>query len=492
MFSNLGSADSPSVVHRVSPLKPFLALISLAIPFGIGLTAMRLAGPWNVHPALAIGAAFGIGFALVGWVIGGLSVLRIPLLPEIGISVVLFLWIVALVFAYRVEGVPGPWVSWSRVVMQGYKRWLWWLGIVGLGLVVLVVIFRAMVKPMMGWDALIVHTLRAKVMFYDRGISLAALEWIGRPDYPLGLPLAELWTMWFQGTWDDVALKVLFPGFFAALLAMMYGGLREVAGPLAALSGTWLLAGLPFVIQHATDAFLDLPLAYATLGVSIGLWRYGIRSDPGDLVMASLMGGLAVWTKNEGVVTFALALAALVGWTVCRQRLLSRSAWADIARFGVWPLTVWLVWEIVKTQMTQSGDLHMSLGSLLDHADRVPAILALTSSELWGSANWNVLWPLFFGGWLLHIQRSLTPACFFFAWPVLLAMVVFLAVSEATIMYRYLLEGSTLHRMMLHVAPLAAFWVALMLNDRLDDPQKSQKKTGGGCLLHRPVRITIS
>ncbi len=38
-----------------------------------------------------------------------------------------------------------------------------------------------------------------------------------------------------------------------------------------------------------------------------------------------------------------------------------------------------------------------------------------------------------------------------------------IVLSVGTVIYQYLLQGTTLHRVVLHVAPLAAFWVAVML-----------------------------
>ena len=51
-----------------------------------------------------------------------------------------------------------------------------------------------------------------------------------------------------------------------------------------------------------------------------------------------------------------------------------------------------------------------------------------------------------------------------------MTLVALIAVSEGTVMYQYLFQGTTLHRIVLHVAPLAAFWVAVMLGEAIKKP----------------------
>jgi hypothetical protein len=43
-------------------------------------------------------------------------------------------------------------------------------------------------------------------------------------------------------------------------------------------------------------------------------------------------------------------------------------------------------------------------------------------------------------------------------------------VAEGTKMYDILLQGVVWHRVVLHVAPLAAFWVAVMLGEAIKKP----------------------
>ncbi|MEO5656033.1 MAG: hypothetical protein ABIO65_02690, partial [Nitrospiria bacterium] len=351
--------------------------------------------------------------------------------------------------------------------LRGWTRVAWWMGAAGLAVRLAMVLDRAMSKPVLGWDAFIVHALRAKAMYYDQTISASTLQFIGNADYPLGFPLIELWVSWCAGGWDDTAFKLVFPCLLAALLAMMYGGLRHAFGPLGAMAGTWLVAGLPLLVQHATDAYLDLPLAYAALGAAIFLWRYATTRHASDVVLGSLMTAFAVWMKNEGVLVLGINLIALTVLAARERRWGDRASWMHIGLFALSPVAIWGAWSAFKMAGGITGTLTIEGSAALLHAGRLPDVLALMAFELVQSANWHVLWPVFFAGWMVYFRRSFDPSFLFFGWPVVLTLAAFVIVSASSVMYQYLFEGSTAHRMVLHVAPLAAFWVALVLGDLL-------------------------
>ncbi len=458
-------------------------LLALAPPIGIGVALLACLGlARKAHPALVSGAAFGVGMGLIGLVLAILPLAGVPLRMKTGVPAVVLVGVAMsalMLSAGRRRGASdGAFPAWAfpaegegkRRRLRWTLRAVWWLGFLALGVRIALATWRAMGKPMMGWDAFIVHSFRAKVLYYDQTWSSESLRWIGNADYPLGMPLAELWVTWFQGQWDDTAFKVLFPCVLVALLAMVYGGLREVFGPLGAMGGTWLVAALPLLVQHATDAYLDVPLAYATFGASVFLWRYARTRARSDLLVASWMAAFGVWIKNEGALAFGIEVALLAVWFVRDGRLRDRAAWRDLGWFAAPPFLVWGGWALFKAASGISSPLTVQVSEFVDHADRLPAVLAFVARELWQSANWHALWPLFFGGWLLHVRRSLDPAFLFFGWPVVLTLAALIAVSAGTVMYQYLLQGTTLHRVVLHVAPLAAFWVAVMLGEAIKKP----------------------
>jgi hypothetical protein len=446
--------------------------LAVALPFVLGLLLLiRLDVHRRAHPSLVVGTAFGTGVALVGFVPAIVPLIGLPLTRTTGIASVLLAWagLMAIVQSRRTAGAASNGVVPVSLLGWGWRT-AWWVGVIVLGLKVAMAATRAMHKPVIGWDAMLVHSFKAKEMFYDQTISAGILDWAGSPNYPIGMSLAELWVAWFQGAWDDTGFKILFPCVLAALFLVIYGGLREIFGPIGALGGTWLAAGLPFLVQHATDAYFDLTLAYTTLAASVFLWRYARTRARSDLLVASWLAAFGVWTKNEGAVAFAVDLTALGALLVLDARAGKRPVWLDLVRFGAWPALVWGAWEAAKALWGIAPNLEVEPSGFLGHVDRLPTVVAFTAQELWQSANWNVLWALFAGGWVVWWRRSVDPVSLFFGWPVVLTLGVFVVVAEGTKMYDILLQGVVWHRVVLHVAPLAAFWVAVMLGEAIKKP----------------------
>lgn len=442
-------------------------LLAMVVPLALGTAVLWASGlRGTAHIGVVVGAAFGVGIGLITATLAVFPLVGLPLRPGVGIPAVSLVGATVAILIHRIYPLASKRESRGAVASRKLDRpasVLWWLGMAGLIVKISLITWRAMDKPVMAWDAFIVHSFRAKMMYFDHAWSGDSLRWIGNADYPLGIPLAELWVTWFQTGWNDTAFKILFPMFLVALLALAYGGLRDVFGPCGAMLGTWVIAGLPLLSQHATDGYLDLPLAYSTFGTFLLLWRFARLGHRRDLVVASGLASLGVWMKDEGSVTVAFAVLSLVVWDWWNGRLREGNAWRDIGRFAALPIAVWIGWAMFKLASGITPRLTVNPVDIVSHLDRVQPIVEFTVMELFRSANWHVVWPLFFGGWLLTIRSSFGSDFLFLGWPVVLTLAALLGVSQSTVMFQYLFQGTTLHRIMLHVAPLAAFWVALMI-----------------------------
>ncbi|MEW6684315.1 MAG: hypothetical protein AB1451_15570 [Nitrospirota bacterium] len=457
--------------------------LPIAVALGLGVALLyRIGLHGRAHPSLWLGAGYGVGLAMVSFGVALPPLVRLPLTVGWGGLFVALTWCGLWLVSERLLGCMKQ----APPAGPSSKPPRWENVVWGTGLVLLVVKagfigVSAMDKPVMGWDAVAIHSLRAKAMFYDQTIARSTLEWIGAFDYPLGIPLLELWVTWFQGGWDDTAFKILFPGFLFAVLGMVYGVLREFVRPLTALAGVWLVASLPLLVQHTTDAYLDLPLAYTTLGVSIFLWRHTRTGEMGDVFIASLMAAFGVWIKREGVVAAGVGLVLLALWAVMARSRTRREALRALAIFAGMPGLVVTAWAVFRWAGAETPSLSFQPTSLADLVSRSIAVVVYAARELWTSSNWNVLWPLFAGFWALHARKSLSSESLFFAWPVVITFGTLLAVSASTEMGEYLKQGTTLHRMALHVAPLAAVFVAVRVGDtwaQATDPLRGRDREG--------------
>ncbi|MBI3606853.1 MAG: hypothetical protein HY207_02680 [Nitrospirae bacterium] len=203
----------------------------------------RLNGPQR------IGFAYGVGLVWISTMMGVEALVGVPLTPAAGMAVIAgpaagwWLWRVRR--ARRTPGVPHA-VRHGPVVIGDP---LWWGAATLLATLWGIVTVRSVLKPIQFWDAWATYGFKAKVIFLEAAIpSLTLFGWNGSlnyPDYPLGVSLQEVWVSWFVGTWDDVAVKLLFPGYVLALLCLAYGSLRERWDARPAMLGTLFVGGAP-------------------------------------------------------------------------------------------------------------------------------------------------------------------------------------------------------------------------------------------------------
>jgi len=140
-------------------------------------------------------------------------------------------------------------------------------------------------RPLFAWDAWMNWAPKAVVWFHlgtlaefvgpgqwlqQDGVAAYTLGNSAASDYPIAVPLIQLWCMLGAGTWDHGA--VYLPWLLAplALALALFGHLRLAGVRLApAVVGAYLLLSMPFVNVHtALAGYADIWLAAAfTLGV---------------------------------------------------------------------------------------------------------------------------------------------------------------------------------------------------------------------------------
>ncbi len=430
---------------------------------GVG-TAWLLGYAWgpvldHLNGAGRAGAAYGLGLTWLSIVMAAAAVLGWPLTPMAGGALVT---------------VPAAawWVGWRlRIARRGRpprpikappRNDGWWWGGVGLmGALWLVVAVRSIVKPILGWDALASYSLKARVIFAEGAVPASMFEWISTPNYPLGVPLQEVWVAWFVGSWDEVAVKLLFPAYVLALWFVVYGALRERFPARHSIAGTLFVATLPLVLQHGQDAYLDLPLAYFVLAGQVAMTRYAGTGRGAPLCLASACAVGATWTREDGLIP-VLVNGLLLAWWIARSgRLLTWSGWRDLGAYLGPSVVMWFVWSLTKARLGVSSNLTMFGFSQVFDPDRFRIVVTALVRGLFLQGNWLILWALFIVGWMYSFSWRPATDDLFLAWPVVLFFAAIVVLAQTTTLFDYLDDETVLNRLVLHVAPLAALWVAL-------------------------------
>lgn len=182
------------------------------------------------------------------------------------------------------------------------------------------ILFNAVYWPFHRDDALGIYQPHAQAMYALRGlIPLTGADSLYLT-YPMLIPSAYAYAYLASG-WENEYLANLIGALLSVgclPVAYWLGRLLkdERAGWLSAL----LLATTPAFGRWASAGYVDLPMAffYGLAGVfAVRLWRGGRWQDA---LLAGLMMGFAVWTKNAALLGVPL-LALWLFWAFIRRRI---------------------------------------------------------------------------------------------------------------------------------------------------------------------------
>lgn len=340
-------------------------VLSFAIATAIGLVLLRLVWPraaavppWPLAVALGVGIGAGLSAVLLFVWILAFGPTQEFLLAEAGLLVA-----IALVARRRAGKVAQPTPPEGRP-SSALLSLLAVAFLVTLGAATAAFLANLWQHPHGEWDAWMNWNLRARMFFRGgegwRSAFSAAIPW-SHPDYPVLLP-SLVTRSWLYAARETLVGPTLVAATFTfgtvALLATALTALRSRSqGMVAGL----VLLSTPFFILHGTSLYADVPLGFFFLATIVCLaldGRYGAATSR-FAVLAGLMAGLAMWTKNEGL----LFTLAIVGGLL----LAGRSAgWAGSGRrlgaFGVGLLPMLLLTAGFKVGLAPPNDLLSTLG----------------------------------------------------------------------------------------------------------------------------------
>lgn len=431
---------------------------ALGFPLLVGLGLVRaLPAVWGSRP-LRWGAAFGLGSGLLTVEMFAFALLGLPWDP-LGLSVLPALCAVIAVMRGRRRGDTAGYPT-ALAASRGRRAFR-----IGLTLILLMLIggtfLKAALVPLSTWDGFAIWGFKGKAFYADGAVSEAFFSEPTRGyshlDYPVHLPLLMAWIALILEQWHDALVMLLFPVFYASLLLMVYGALARQGAPEIALAFTAGLGSVPQLLDHASAAMADLPLAYY-LAASVALLLLHLeRSEGSALLAAALMGGMAGWTKNEGLALFGIAACWLGAWTATpdsrwRRPLRTTLIYLAIGGMVVLPWVGWRWYLGLGTDVLPGGRWLSNLG---EAPGRLALILTALAAEAGRVPRWNLLWPLFLLAsvtilWLRPVRSAHRYAAV--VWSALGVYTLIYLVTERNLPW---LLSTSLDRLLLHLAPLA-------------------------------------
>ena len=342
--------------------------LSLLVSAAAGVVLLRLAWPraaaaWPWPLGTALGTAFGVGLSsvlLYLWMLAFGPTRGFPLAESGLLGAVTIAALMRGRMAPRPQPSPSPGERRSRLLYL----------LAGAAVVALIAAGAAFLanlqrQPHGEWDAWMNWDLRARMIFRGGGGWRTAfsgmIPW-SHPDYPLMVQSLVV-RSWLYAGGETLRGPALVAATFTfgtvALLVAALAALRNLSQGL--LAGLVLLS-TPFFIIHGTSFYGDVPVGFFFLATSVCLAldaRYGGATRRFGM-LAGVAAGLAMWTKNEGLMFVPAVGAAILlsgsvssGWPAARRRLVAFA-------LGLFPML--LVAASFKLHLAPRNDLLATLG----------------------------------------------------------------------------------------------------------------------------------
>jgi hypothetical protein len=346
---------------------------------------------------------------------------------------------------------------------------LWWQAALAAQLII---VFYLSYRLWLGWDALLIWELKARVAYLNGGVipldffTNSTRIW-PHTSYPLLLSLSESWLYGWLGRPSQEMVKWLFPFFYLAAVGLLctagwrYGARRWQAiwTPLLLffVPLTWLGEG------SATSGYADFPLGVCYLAAIIYALEYRQTGSYAALRLTSLLGAVLCWIKEEGAILWLCLLAVMM------IEVLRRRQWARVLTLlapGILLLGTWRGFLSYMRAPRWTAFLPFTPTTLWANLDRAPVILLSILKESLHLERWGWLWWAVIIVALWAIMRARCTSGATLRWELWLAVLLpiscyagiyfFSAFNPVTVHI-----DSSLARLLLHIAPVALLFVML-------------------------------
>ncbi len=321
--------------------------------------------------------------------------------------------------------------------------------------------------PVHSHDAVANYALKAKIFDMAGGIPAAFFGWseyaVAHPDYPPLLPFLMTWVYRFTG-FSYFGVNALMPVVYAAFLALFYSLMRRRFNSTYSLLAAFVLATIPQAADYSTIMYADLPFAALVTCGTMYLAQYMRGGQRADLLLASALFGISLWTKNEAMVFAGCFWAVLVVFFARTERQNKRTVAGELATAFLLMALIAAPWFAAKASAAANCDLDMTkltFGRLMQNIRDIPIFLNLFQQEVFGPKKWNIFWVIFFAAIIWKRKMLWKGEIFYLTLFIALAFAgYFSAYMMITGVDLYFCMNTTISRFMLHFCGIALFLMA--------------------------------
>ncbi|MDR0962203.1 MAG: glycosyltransferase family 39 protein [Mediterranea sp.] len=304
-----------------------------------------------------IGLSFPLGMGLQTLLMAVVNLAGIALTPAtLLVNLLLSVVVLSVPLWLRRDSVKAHYKGFKRPVLADYS--LVWLLFIGLIVYIEYMNFAKCIyfptfdrDSLAGFDTIgyVIaqeHTLKGLSLFdagYMTGIHAAG-------SYIVYAPMVQL-SYAFVYILGATTSKLIPALMFLSLLIAFYGSMRRVVGHTGAAIATFFMMITPEMIAFSSMSATNVIHAVsASLGIIyVTLWMRG--GEKRDLYAASLLLGLNMWTRTDGVVFILAALSVVF------VRILQTKQWRSFGLFfglTLFPAVLWVVFSKINGFYTES------------------------------------------------------------------------------------------------------------------------------------------
>lgn len=420
----------------------FIATIGYVFIQGFGLLARK-------NTLLAIGLSYGVGIGLISF--------QLFMYARIGI-------------AWQRELILVPWLLFFAFMFVHHRRnFLFhspksprfsgvdFLLVVSIGISITYVIFEALIRPVTAWDGWATWLLESKIFFLDGTINPQIFTYLDST-YPLVIKMLGTFVYLMIGSVDDTAVLLTSVAFYLFTALLLFAVLQKRYGFRYALFFTFLLVTTQNVIRHGgrlEAGLADLPLGYYFFSCAILLLEYYERSRFKTLMLLCVLLGITQLIKVEANF-FTILVVLLVVLRMVQQKLYHQMF---ILLFWFIPLVDWYLYR--KMHGLQKN--YFTVFTFGITASKSIDAIVGTLKELVNIKSWNFLWIIYFSLLFSLSARKRKEV----------ALLHLLILSQLTIyVLIYIITvgsspESSIERLLIHLAPLSFYAVALTIHPLL-------------------------
>jgi hypothetical protein len=322
-------------------------------------------------------------------------------------------------------------------------------------------------KHTLGWDGLLNWEIKARYAFLNGGVIPASYyssagRSFSHPEYPLGIPFAELWLYLWMGEPHQFWVKIIFPLFYAACAPLLALLVSRFSGKCWV--GLLTAALLPFVPSISASpggivvGYVDVPLGVFYLAALGYLLLWFKTNDLRFIIVFAACSALLSWIKSEGIILWAVLVLLGLSLSVAKRRV--PQLLISIVP-GLFVIVGWRLYLKLVHVWPPSDFARPSFSLLRANAGRFHDIFGILLAELSETFHWSIFWLLATVA-VVYLIASRKLEKLVLAAAVILPVIIYALIYVFSTWPSYSAHmTSSIPRLLLHVMP--AGWLAIGL-----------------------------